>query len=62
MPDGVLKPEQSTKPTTLRFHLKDARLPPVDPQNGWKSLRPSLIELDLDVLGEPPAVAPEVKK
>ena len=51
MEHGTLAPKQSTAPKTLRFQLKDVRLPEVDEKDVLKVLRLEFINLDLQILG-----------
>jgi hypothetical protein len=64
VPEGGLQPKQSTRPKTLRFELKDVRVPPLDPKEPWKALRVSFLDVDIQVLGEapPPAEKKEQKE
>jgi hypothetical protein len=61
MQDGVLKPDQSTKPKMVRVQLKDVRLPAVEEKNIWKVLQLHFVDIDMEILGEPPDSA-EPKK
>jgi hypothetical protein len=62
VPSGGLQPKQSTRARTLRFRIEDAKTPPLDPKEPWKSLRQPFLDLDIQFLGEPPQDAPKKEK
>lgn len=54
VPDGVLKPEQTTKPAIMKFELRDVHLLPAEEKNIFKLLQLDFLHLDVEILGEPP--------
>jgi len=52
-----LKPDASSAPKTVRMRVKDPRPARVDDKEPWKAVRQPYADLDVQVLGEPPAPA-----
>ena len=52
---GSLEPEQSTEAKTIRFQLRNVALPAVDEKNIYKVLSLEFANLQVEILGDPPA-------
>ena len=52
--NGNLEPKNSTRARTIKFHLNNVVLPPVDEKNIYKVLSLEFVNLQVEILGEPP--------
>jgi hypothetical protein len=52
---GSLEPERSTETKTIRFQLRNVAFPPVDEKNIYKVLSLEFVNLQVEILGDPPA-------
>jgi hypothetical protein len=58
MTGGVLKPDENTKSRTIKFELKDVKLPAMDEKRLDRILRLGFVTMDVQMLGEVPDAPP----